>query len=226
MTVRRPVPPAKLGPPWWDVTFVPLRDGDKLLGVLGTIAAGRPAGSTAGGKGLSEALVALRQRAVERAPLDRSSTANRAAGPPAPGPGRAGGQDVRPGLADRRARDREGDAGPGHPLPRARRGRLAFAGIDCAGLQPYLIRSLLFGHNGLAETGRVGTIYLKDPEALAADLQAELIEWGELLADECRVVVGAGRTGTGLSPEFRAAFGVIEFGCRPWPSRGTTFRGW
>ncbi|MBO0698519.1 MAG: PAS domain-containing protein, partial [Zavarzinella sp.] len=36
--VRRPVPPARLGPPWWDITFVPLRDGDKLLGVLGTIA--------------------------------------------------------------------------------------------------------------------------------------------------------------------------------------------
>ena len=38
---------------------------------------------------------------------------------------------------------------------------LGFAGIDCAGPEPYLVRSLLFGHNGLAETGRVGTIYLK-----------------------------------------------------------------
>src|SRR5262249_3242452 len=85
----------------------------------------------------------------------------------------------------------------------------AFAGIDCAGLQPYLIRSLLFGHNGLAETGRVGTIYLKFPEALAADLQAELVEWGELLADECRVAIGT-TGGNGLTPEFRAAFGVID----------------
>src|SRR3954447_15532275 len=74
LTVRRPVPPARLGPPWWDLTFVPLRDGDKLIGVLGTIV---PVGSlkspttTAGGKGLSEALVALRQRAVGRAALDR-----------------------------------------------------------------------------------------------------------------------------------------------------------
>ena len=55
----------------------------------------------------------------------------------------------------------------------------SFAAVDCAGLQPYLIRSLLFGHNGLAESGRVGTIYLKSPEA-ALELHAELIEWSEL----------------------------------------------
>src|SRR3954471_18890466 len=67
--VRRPVPPAKLGPPWWDVTFVPLRDGDKLLGILGTIAPVGLPGSTAGGKGLSEPLISLRQRVVERCPL-------------------------------------------------------------------------------------------------------------------------------------------------------------
>ena len=67
--VRRPVPPAKLGPPWWEVTFVPLRDGDKLLGVVGVIVPVGPAGSTAGRKGLTADLGALRQRAVERASL-------------------------------------------------------------------------------------------------------------------------------------------------------------
>ena len=86
---------------------------------------------------------------------------------------------------------------------------LAFATIDCAGLQPYLIRSLLFGHNGLAETGRVGTIYLKSPDSIPADLQAELIEWSELLSDQCRVAVGC-KSGDNLSEAFRAAFGVIE----------------
>jgi DNA-binding NtrC family response regulator len=37
----------------------------------------------------------------------------------------------------------------------------------------------------------------------------ELVEWGELLADECRLIVGAG-DGTGLIAEFRAAFAVFE----------------
>ncbi|MBO0698518.1 MAG: sigma 54-interacting transcriptional regulator, partial [Zavarzinella sp.] len=161
----------------------------------------------AGGKGLSEALVALRQRAVERCPLslfEGDSTAARrlraqaelAAKTLAPvwiigGPG--AGKETLARCIHYHGQTRE----------------LAFAAIDCAGLQPYLIRSLLFGHNGLAETGRVGTIYLKDPEALAADLQAELIEWAELLADDCRLVIGTGG-GPGVSPEFRAAFGVIE----------------
>lgn len=211
LTVRRPVPPARLGPPWWDLTFVPLRQGDKLVGVLGTIAPVGPAKSptsTAGGKGLSESLVALRQRAVERAGLTRLF------------PGDTPGARHLRAQAEVAARTfapvwLTGGPGTGketlarvihyHGLTR----ELGFAGIDCAGLQPYLLRSLLFGHNGLAETGRVGTIYLKSPGAMPADLQAELIEWGELLADECRVVVGAG-DGNGLTPEFRAAFGVIE----------------
>ena len=35
--VRRPIPPARLGPPWWDVTFIPLHEGEKLVGILGVI---------------------------------------------------------------------------------------------------------------------------------------------------------------------------------------------
>ena len=85
----------------------------------------------------------------------------------------------------------------------------SFIGIDCAGLQPYLIMSLLFGHNGLAETGRVGTVYLRSPEAMPADLQAELVEWHQMTDEVPRVVVGT--TGAaGLSEDFRATFGVIE----------------
>jgi transcriptional regulator with PAS, ATPase and Fis domain len=208
LTVRRPVPPAKLGPPWWDLTFVPLHEGDKLVGILGAIAPVGPTGSTAGGKGLSESLVALRQRAVERAALDRLFPEE------VPGVRRLRAQAE---LAAKSFAPVWLTGGPGtgkETLARAihyhgATRELGFAGIDCAGLQPYLIRSLLFGHNGLAETGRVGTIYLKSPGALPTDLQAELIEWGELLADECRVIIGAGG-GTGLTPEFRAAFGVIE----------------
>src|SRR5262245_21000143 len=204
---RRPVPPARLGPPWWDITFVPLRDGDKLLGIVGVIVpVGQPA-STAGGKGLTADLVALRQHAVERASfglLEADSAAARY----------LRGKAV---LASKTYAPVWLAGGPGtgketlaraihyHGATRER----AFATIDCAGLQPYLIRSLLFGHNGLAETGRVGTIYLKSPEALAPELQLELVEWAELFTAECRVAIGV-REAAGLTPEFRSTFGVIE----------------
>src|SRR5262249_48332077 len=162
------------------------------------------AGATpkAGGKGLSEALVALRQRVVEVCSLDQF-------GGEAPAARRVRAQAE---LAARALAPVWISGGPGtgkeapapalhyHGVPRGR----AFACIDCAGLQPYLVRSLLFGHNGLAETGRVGTIYLKSPEALPADLQAELVEWGELLANECRVAIGAAG-GEGVAAELPAS---------------------
>jgi DNA-binding NtrC family response regulator len=51
-----------------------------------------------------------------------------------------------------------------------------FAAIDCAGLQPYLVESLLWGHGGLLGSDRVGTVYLKEPSALPLDLQFRLAE--------------------------------------------------
>jgi transcriptional regulator with PAS, ATPase and Fis domain len=205
--VRRPVPPARLGPPWWDITFVPLREQDKLIGVLGIIVpVGQPA-STAGGKGLSASLIALRQAAVEHTPLslfEGESTALRRIRRQAElaaksyAPVWISGQ---PGAG----KETLARAIHYHGVTRER----AFATIDCAGLQPYLIRSILFGHNGLAESGRVGTIYLRSAESLPDDLQAELVEWGELLADDCRVAIGV-TNGNGLTPEFRAAFGVLD----------------
>lgn len=202
-TVRRPVPPAKLGPPWWDIAFVPLREGEKIVGVLGHITpVGQPM-SHAGGKGLSEALAALRQQAAARNPLSNfafdprlQAQAELAARTFAPvwlvgGPG-TGKESLARAIHH-------------HGVTKEK----SFLAVDCRGLQPYLVRGLLFGHNGMAETGRLGTIYLKSPEAMPPDLQAELIEWSELLADECRIVVGVGDE-KGLTPEFRAALGIIE----------------
>jgi DNA-binding NtrC family response regulator len=52
----------------------------------------------------------------------------------------------------------------------------AFVAIDCAGLQPYLIESLLFGHGGLGSSDRVGTVYLKEPAEVPRDLQQKLAD--------------------------------------------------
>lgn len=212
MTIRRPAPPARFGPPWWDVTFIPLRQANKLLGVIGYVAATGAVPSATGGKGLSEALIALRQRVIAReaAAISESDSV-----------------ESRRLLAQVDLASKawspvwiKGEPGTGkESVARAIHSRgvsrdLAFVGLDCRGLQPYLIRSLLFGHNGLVETGRVGTLYLKRAESLPADLQVELCEWRDLLEDECRMIVGV-RDGASLLPEFRATFQVLEMNLAP-----------
>ena len=201
-----PFPPPSLGRRGGTSSSFRCTIGEKLIGVIGVIVlVGKPA-STAGGKGLAESLIALRQRVIERYPLalfDGESPEQRRIHAQA----ELAAKTLSPvWIAGAPGTGKQTLARAIHYHGVTR--ELAFASIDCAGLQPYLIRSLLFGHNGLAETGRVGTIYLNGPELLPADLQAELIEWGELLADECRIIVGS--TSDSLSPEFRAVFGVME----------------
>jgi DNA-binding NtrC family response regulator len=79
-----------------------------------------------------------------------------------------------------------------------------FAAIDCAGLQPYLIESILFGRGGLAESDRVGVIYLKEPTALPRDLQQRLADYA---AEHSRPRLMCGSTRT--APEAVAAGGLV-----------------
>jgi DNA-binding NtrC family response regulator len=101
----------------------------------------------------------------------------------------------------------------------------AFVAVDCAGLQPFLIESLLFGHGGLLAAGHVGTLYLKDPAALPRDLQ-------QLLADFCtetpsapRLISGSTRSAeeavaTGeLVTEFHTTLAVLELRVPPLRDR-------
>src|SRR6266404_8667987 len=58
---RRPVPPARFGPPWWDLVFLPLGGTDGPLGIIGRIIV---VGSEtpAKGRGLPEDVLRLRQQ--------------------------------------------------------------------------------------------------------------------------------------------------------------------
>ena len=64
-------------------------------------------------------------------------------------------------------------------IGRALRDR-AFVGLD-PGLQPYVIDAVLFGKGGLAGSGHLGTLYVKDPAALPRDLQERI---ARLLAND------------------------------------------
>ncbi len=147
VTLRRPVPPARLGPPWWDVTFLPLRDADGLTGILGFIrVVEHMAAATGHSAGLTEAMIALRQRVASRFSYDLlqsespamrriEAQARLAAGAAAPVwiVGEAGtGKETLARVIhyEGAARDR------------------TFLAIDCPALQPYLIKAMLFGHAG------------------------------------------------------------------------------
>jgi transcriptional regulator with PAS, ATPase and Fis domain len=210
--VRRPIPPARFGPPWWDVSFIPLREGEKLVGILGVIVPSGVAPVPSGGKALTEKLVALRQQQSTHLSLSQfasdSPLVRRMVGQ-----AELAAQSYAPlWIMGARGTGKETLARciHHHGISRER----SFVGLDCAGLQPYLLRSLLFGHNGLAETGLMGTLYLKSPESLPTDLQVELIQFHESSEQPCRVVVGT--TGApGLTPDFRATFGLLDINLPP-----------
>ncbi|MFM8271973.1 MAG: sigma-54-dependent transcriptional regulator, partial [Gemmata sp.] len=100
----------------------------------------------------------------------------------------------------------------------------AFAGVDCAGLQPYLIESVLFGHGGLGDSDRVGTVYLKEPAALPRDLQQRLADHFTANA-AIRLVCGSERAAPAavaagaLVPAFQTALCAFELRVPPLRER-------
>jgi transcriptional regulator with PAS, ATPase and Fis domain len=218
-TVRRPVPAARTGPPWWDVTFVPLTVGDAVAGYLGLIDVVAP--ETTPARPVPAAVGAARRAAAERLGVELFAGTGPAAARLVAQLRLAAGTDApvwlvgEPGSGKETAARTIHHAGPGRERP--------FVAVDCGGLQPYLVESLLFGRGGLAG-GAVGTVYLKEPAALPPDLQLRLADW--LLAPGGpRAVCGATATAADavragrLRAEFQAGLAVLELRLPPLRDR-------
>jgi DNA-binding NtrC family response regulator len=171
--VRRAVPPADAGPPWWDITFVPLPGNGRALGVLGFV-------TTVGEK----------VRKAEQAPVCVADLRARhaAAFPfelfagPSPASQRLLNQ-IHLAAQTTVPLWVIGEPGAGketlarvvhHNGPTRER---TFFALDCAAVQPGLLEGLLFGKGGLAGTAHLGTVYLKHPASLTRDLQDRLAQW-------------------------------------------------
>src|SRR5581483_6387998 len=97
---------------------------------------------------------------------------------------------------------------------------------DCAGLQPYLVESLLFGHGGLVDSGHAGTVYLKHPAALPRDLQEKLADLfaephpglPRLISGSHRAAAEQAAAGTLIS-RFHTALAVLELRVPPLRER-------
>ncbi len=216
-TARRAIPGHAAGPPWWDVTFVPLAADDGTTGFLGFVS------------------VVDWDPAVPRAKLPATVAAIRTdhaatftyelfAGT---GPATERFQaQLRHAAASSAPLWLTGERGCGketvarvvhHNGPSKER---AFFGLDCAGLQPFLIEGLLAGKGGLIEARLIGTLYLKDPAALPRDAQQQLLGWLAGPKPGPRLICGSTRppaaclADKSLLPDLFSSLAVVELAVR------------
>jgi DNA-binding NtrC family response regulator len=216
---RRPAPPNRTGPPWWDVTFAPLAGDDGLIGIVGVIEVVGESVPAAARKIPAE-VVALRDRHAAHFGFDLFAGSSPAA-ERFLSQLRLAAQTTAPvWLVGEPGSGKETAARVIHHAG-TQRERL-FIGLDCGGLQPYLIDSLLSGHGGLAGSDRVGTVYLKDPAALPRDLQQRLADlFTESKPHVPRLICGSTHPATTgrLVPEFQTALSVLELRVPPLRER-------
>jgi len=172
--VRRPDPTvARTGPPWWDITFVPLAGTDGLLGTVGfvdVVGHGEPPIA----RKVASFIADLRDRHALHFPLDLLHGESPAS--------RTLLARARLAASLKHPLWIRGEPGTGRQtcarvihhagLTRER----AFLALDAEGLQPYLLEGLFFGHGGLGGSDRIGTLFLREPVHLPRDLQQRLLD--------------------------------------------------
>ncbi|MBL8792564.1 MAG: sigma 54-interacting transcriptional regulator [Planctomycetia bacterium] len=208
---------------WWEVDFLPWRDEQGLLGILGKIAVvGGPA--HAAGTTLPDKLHELRVRAAQHYRLDHLDSSMPAQQRVAEQV-RLAAQTLAPVLV-------LGEAGTGkqhlarlihhHGTHRER----TFAAVDCPGLPPAALAGVLFGPGGLTRRGSVGTLYFRRPDTLPREVQAQLVDWlAEPIPARPRVVAGltadpaAAMRGGRLLDELHCALAVMTIALPPLRER-------
>ncbi len=218
---RRPAPPNRSGPPWWDVTFTPLSGADGLYGVVGVVAVvGEPVPAAA--RKIPASVAALRDQHANHFSPDLISGESLAATRLVAQARLAAQLSVPVWIVGEPGSGKETVARVVHHTGAVR--DRAFVAIDCPGLQPYLIDSVLFGHGGLGTSDRVGTVYLKEPSAIPRDVQQRLADH---FAEHpgTRLVCGSVRTAQesvaagDLVPVFQTALSVLELRVPPLRDR-------
>lgn len=220
--VRRPVPPADAGPPWWDVAFVPLPGPARPLGVIGIVTVVGDPAPRGVARTIPAAIADLRKQHAARFTFELFAGPSPAAERLLAQARLAAKTTAPVWLVGERGTGKETLARVIHHVgPRAEK---ALLGLDCNGLQPGMVTSLLFGKGGLAATGHVGTVYLKDPAALPRDVQDRVVSlFGDkpgprLICGSTALAADEVRSGK-LLPAFHTALSVLELRLSPLRER-------
>jgi transcriptional regulator with PAS, ATPase and Fis domain len=212
--VRRAAAGTTFGPPWWDITFVPLvGEGEKsVLGVVGYLSVVGQAQHLPRVK-VPEAVGALRAEYGRRFAfrlLDGPAVVSQRLASQARA---AAICEVPVWLVGEPGTGKETLARIIHQnSPRKER---AFVGLNCAAFQPYLIEGMLFGKGGLATGASVGTLYLKRPAELIRPLQNRILAWCES-AFGPRLISADGSSAAefvlagNLAPAFQTRYSALE----------------
>lgn len=178
--VRRPVSRPGLPREWWDIEYLPLRDRKGRLRIVGKITRALVEPAPAGVP-LPESLLVLRERRDREYDWDSVASAAPAL--------RLMTNQARLAAQCRTPTLLVGEAGTGkewlarvihrHGPARERK----FAALDCRALPASLAGDLLFGASGLLATPAIGTLFIRDIDHLARELQDRLHEWLEASAE-------------------------------------------
>lgn len=218
--VRRPVPPHKNGPPWWDVTFLKLTDTEGHTGYLGVIDAIVPAaGETT--KTISLFIGSLRKKHSEQFGFDLFAGSTIVAEQFLARLKHAANDTSPVWIHGEAGSGKETSARVIHHNGIAQ--NRPFVKIDCVALQPYLIEAILFGTGGLSS--HIGTLFLKNPAAMPRDLQRKLSDWLLNDASAPRLISSSRNSAAldvaagSLRPEFATQLSVIEISPLPLRKR-------
>jgi len=222
VTVRRPALGSASGPPWWDISFFPIRGQSRVSTVLATI---RVAGTPGPSPASLPAIVGefqLKQR-------QQFSWESLCCDSPA---GRKLESQLRHAAKSSAPLWLLGEAGTGkRTVARMLHGtgprrNLSFVALDGRALPGYLIESLLFGHGGILKTGLIGTLYLSHlphwPRELQERLAERLRQGGPRLP---RLIIGSDQAAELLAqaqqitPLFLDGLAVLEIQIPPLRSR-------
>ncbi len=171
--VRRPVPSHKNGPPWWDITFVPLQGVNGTNGYLATIhvvatEVGQPS------RKVSASTAQIREKHAARFAFGCFPGTTPATERFQSQLRHAASCSVPVWIVGEPGTGKETAARTIHYQSSHR--ERAFIAVDCGGVQPYLFDAVLFGLGGLFPSKTIGTIYLKNPGLLPRDLQQKIAD--------------------------------------------------